>query len=62
MGKSVKNKKNYDDDGLSKNHGESIKYRKRIIQDREARQEREDALKAVEDYDKWYEHPYKEPK
>ena len=46
-----------DDDGtLSKNHGDHIKYRKRKIEEKEARQEREDSLRDWLDEQKkiWY--------
>ena len=36
-----------DDSGLSKNHGENIRYRKRLIEEREARMAREDALRDI---------------
>jgi hypothetical protein len=46
-----------DDDGtLSKNHGDHIKYRKRKIEEKEVRQEREDSLREWLDEQKkiWY--------
>jgi hypothetical protein len=36
-----------DDSAFSKNKGEHIKYRKRLIEDKEARMAREDALKHI---------------
>jgi len=50
MGKTYKKtKKNEvsDDSGLSKNHGESVKYRRRLIEEKEARMAREDALRDI---------------
>lgn len=49
--KNSKNKTIPDEDDRfwSKNHGESIKYRKRLVEEKEARQHREDALKEIEE-------------
>lgn len=49
MSKSVrKRSERYEDDAYySKNHGHSVRYRKRLIEDKEARQAREDALKEL---------------
>lgn len=37
-----------DDSGLSKNFGESIRHRKRVIHDKEMQQELEDAIKEMQ--------------
>lgn len=50
MGKSEK-KKLDDDSVFSKNNGEHIKYRKRLIEDKEARMAREDALRDMAEED-----------
>jgi hypothetical protein len=39
-----------DDGWLSKNHGESVKYRRRLIEEKEARMAREDALRDIAEY------------
>ena len=50
MGKTYQKKNDLkDDSGLSKNHGESVKYRKRLIEEKEARMAREDALRHIEE-------------
>jgi hypothetical protein len=44
-------------EAFSKNFGESIKYRRRVIADIEARQEREDALREMQEESQrqgWY--------
>lgn len=52
MGNLVKKKlknKDMDDTMFSKNFGENIRYRKRLIEEREARMAREDALRDIEE-------------
>jgi len=45
---SKTNKKREEELALSKNHGANIKYRKRLVEDQEAQEERERALQELE--------------